>query len=526
MPSELPAGGRHIELAADANILSTTNGKSHISYANAEFIDISGFTEAELLGQPHNIVRHPDMPAPVFKHMWQTLASGRSWMGLVKNRCKNGDYYWVSAYVTPIRRNGQIVEYQSVRSKPETAHWQAAERLYERLRCGPVALRAGGLRRRSMARVGALVGSGAVAAGWALALPPSGVLVLGGLCSALAMLGVGSILRPVQQLAQHAQALTDNPVSQLLYTGRRDELGQIEFALRMLRNETGAVIGRIADASQKVGEQTQGLLDEIDASNALSMQQQAETDQVAELVNSVASSTLEVAGHAQSAATLASQAGEATLCGQRIVARTCESIASLEADIQRAVEVVNHLQSHSSEIATVLDVIGGIAEQTNLLALNAAIEAARAGDQGRGFAVVADEVRGLAARTQQSTMDIHHMIEGLRSKVLSAVSVMDSSREQAAASVGQASQATDALRDIGLRVEAIARMNAQVAATMHEQSRRTEAINHNIGSIRRAAERNVEASGNNHGRASQVLQLSTRLHGLVQQFRSGASRRH
>ncbi|MCK3483873.1 PAS domain-containing protein, partial [Escherichia coli] len=116
--------------------LSTTSPQSHITYVNPDFIKISGFTEEELLGQPHNIVRHPDMPPAAFEHMWSTLKSGRSWMGLVKNRCKNGDHYWVSAYVTPIAKNGSIVEYQSVRTKPEPEQVLAAEKLYAQLRSG------------------------------------------------------------------------------------------------------------------------------------------------------------------------------------------------------------------------------------------------------------------------------------------------------------------------------------------------------------------------------------------------------
>ncbi|HHQ4547515.1 TPA: methyl-accepting chemotaxis protein [Aeromonas veronii] len=128
-----------LELPKDANILSTTSPQSHITYVNPDFIKISGFTEEELLGQPHNIVRHPDMPPAAFEHMWSTLKSGRSWMGLVKNRCKNGDHYWVSAYVTPIAKNGSIVEYQSVRTKPEPEQVLAAEKLYAQLRSGKAA---------------------------------------------------------------------------------------------------------------------------------------------------------------------------------------------------------------------------------------------------------------------------------------------------------------------------------------------------------------------------------------------------
>ncbi|HHO9679229.1 TPA: PAS domain-containing protein [Escherichia coli] len=129
MRQNLPVTGRNLELPKDANILSTTSPQSHITYVNPDFIKISGFTEEELLGQPHNIVRHPDMPPAAFEHMWSTLKSGRSWMGLVKNRCKNGDHYWVSAYVTPIAKNGSIVEYQSVRTKPEPEQVLAAEKL-------------------------------------------------------------------------------------------------------------------------------------------------------------------------------------------------------------------------------------------------------------------------------------------------------------------------------------------------------------------------------------------------------------
>ena len=129
MKTNLPVSGRAVEFSANANILSTTNPKGAITYVNPDFINISGFSEAELLGINHNIVRHPDMPPEAFAHMWQTLKDGRSWMGLVKNRCKNGDHYWVSAYVTPMQRNGETVEYQSVRTLPAKALVEAAEHL-------------------------------------------------------------------------------------------------------------------------------------------------------------------------------------------------------------------------------------------------------------------------------------------------------------------------------------------------------------------------------------------------------------
>lgn len=116
------SSGRNVELPVDANILSTTNTQSFINYVNPDFVAISGYSADELIGQPHNIVRHPDMPATAFEHMWATLkAVAHGWAGeepLQEWRL----YYWVSAYVTPISQNGNIVEYQSVRTRPQPEH--------------------------------------------------------------------------------------------------------------------------------------------------------------------------------------------------------------------------------------------------------------------------------------------------------------------------------------------------------------------------------------------------------------------
>ncbi|MFS2159884.1 PAS domain-containing methyl-accepting chemotaxis protein [Pseudomonas sp. Pseusp122] len=514
------SSGRNVELALDANILSTTNTQSYINYVNSDFVSISGYSEDELMGQLHNIVRHPDMPTQAFEHMWATLKGGRSWMGLVKNRCKNGDYYWVSAYVTPISQNGTIVEYQSVRTRPQADQLKAAEALYGRIKNGSKLPRSLGLRSKSTAVVAALLGVGVGSCAGLLSMPFADDVILAGVSAVLGGAGVWWLLAPLRELVERARQIADNPLSQVLYTGRSDELGQIDFALRMAQAETGAVIGRIADASSRLDRHTQSLLAEIDASNTLSVQQQIATDQIAQSVNEVVSSIQDVARSARDAADAARLAGDETQAGQDLVALTSESISELERKIRQAVQVVHELEGRSSEISQVLDVIGSIAEQTNLLALNAAIEAARAGEQGRGFAVVADEVRSLAARTQQSTMDIHHMIAGLQEGALSAVSVMDESREQSRSSVEHARQAAAALVGIGQRVTDIAQMNTRIAAAVEQQGVVSEDINCTIGSIRDAAQRNVLTGENNRKSASEVMQLTGRLYGLVQQFKA------
>jgi methyl-accepting chemotaxis protein len=134
MRVNLPVTGREYLLRDGAVIVSKTDTKGRITYVNDDFIEASGFTEDELIGKAHNLVRHPDMPPEAFADLWRTLEAGRPWTGYVKNRRKDGDHYWVLANVTPIRKGAQIVEYMSVRSKPSREAVDACEKLYREFR--------------------------------------------------------------------------------------------------------------------------------------------------------------------------------------------------------------------------------------------------------------------------------------------------------------------------------------------------------------------------------------------------------
>jgi len=131
-----PVTQREFDFPANATLMSVTDKQSHISYANAAFIAVSGFERDELMGQTHNMVRHPDMPVQAFADMWATLQSGDSWTALVKNRRKNGDHYWVRANAVPVVREGQTVGYMSVRTKPTQEEVAGAESLYRDFREG------------------------------------------------------------------------------------------------------------------------------------------------------------------------------------------------------------------------------------------------------------------------------------------------------------------------------------------------------------------------------------------------------
>ena len=139
--------GRNARMSASTNgperlldprvpIVTKTDLKGKITYANPAFVEISGFSLDELIGQPHNVVRHPDMPRDAFKDLWDTGHRNEPWKGLVKNRCKDGGYYWVDAYVTPLTQNGQKIGYMSVRSKPTDAQKSQADSLYRSINAG------------------------------------------------------------------------------------------------------------------------------------------------------------------------------------------------------------------------------------------------------------------------------------------------------------------------------------------------------------------------------------------------------
>lgn len=522
MRTNLPVTGREVSFADNANILSTTDLDGDITYVNPDFVRISGFSAEELLGQHHNMVRHPDMPTQAFADLWGSVRAGRSWMGMVKNRCKNGDHYWVSAFVTPISRGGKVVEYQSVRTRPTAEQVSAADALYAKLRDGktPSALRSRPL--SLPLRLAGLVSAGTFAGcalgAWAGDASLFSALLSGGIGSLFAAGLALATVAPLQRLAEQARRLADNPVGQLVYTGRRDEFGEIGFAMKMLEAEAGATVGRIADSAQQLSGHARELMNVMDGNSRSAALQQQETDQVAAAINQMSASVQEVALNAQRTADAASRAEAEAEAGGKVVSQTGTTITRLAEDIQQAADVIHELETHSQNISKVLDVIRGIAEQTNLLALNAAIEAARAGEQGRGFAVVADEVRSLASRTQESTQEINSMIATLQGGARDAVQVMQQSREQARQSVAQAEQAAQSLLGINARVNEISQMSMQIAAAVEQQSAVSEEINKSIVSIRGSTEHHVVSGLQSQQSASGVAQLADGMQVLAQQF--------
>lgn len=521
MKNNQPVSQREVAVTTEQNILSTTDLKGSITYINSDFIQISGFKETELLGKNHNVVRHPDMPPAAFKSLWQSVKSGNPWMGIVKNRCKNGDHYWVDAFVMPIKDKGEIIEYQSVRYKPERQWVERAEPIYREL------LKGKGFNPGISARLS--LGQKLIAAN-ILALLPVVVFLLLPALSGLQWLGLITtglmsaslntwLIRPFGKLADKARSIYKNPEMCRIYTGRDDEIGQIELALKMQSSQINAIVGRINDTTKNLAGLA-GLNSETSSQARVGVEkQQTELTQVATAMTEMVASVKEISRSSSNAADHTVEGQKEVEQGNAVVTETIKAIDLLAEEVQQASEVISNLSQKSIEIANVLEVIKGIAEQTNLLALNAAIEAARAGENGRGFAVVADEVRTLAGRTTESASEIEQMIETLQSGGEQAVRVMDKSRIKAQNTVEMAGSAGLALQKISSLIDSITEMSLQIATASEEQNMVAEEINQSIVNIKQISETTSEGAERSVSATREMDGAINRLDNLVSQFR-------
>ncbi|GAB3186610.1 methyl-accepting chemotaxis protein [Hydrogenophaga aquatica] len=430
MRLNLPVTSREYPFPKGRTLVSTTDSKGRILYCNPMFIEVSGYTREELLGQPHNLIRHPDMPEEAFRDLWDTIASGRPWSGLVKNRRKNGDHYWVMANVTPLMHDGVPAGYMSVRTEASQAQIQAAESLYARMRAEETSghlvhrLKAGRVvratwwgRLRERMRLGLewrllLVLATTGLLGYAISLvdhDPSfvrqalaGGMIVCGIAAAWRYLSY-LMLRPVGQLVAAANRMAGADMTQPVEKTRDDDFGQMQQAMAQLNVNLMSVVRDARQQSQEMARATteiaQGNLDlsQRTEAQASSLEQTAASlTQITETVRQTVDSTR--------------QANAMATAVNETVQRGSEAVEALGGTMRE-------IQASSARIGDITQVIDGIAFQTNILALNAAVEAARAGDQGRGFAVVASEVRSLAQRVSLAAREIKDLIDESTSKV-------------------------------------------------------------------------------------------------------------
>lgn len=509
-----PVTQREYEFPENATLMSTTDTQSYIAYANAAFVEVSGFSREEIEGQPHNIVRHPDMPPEAFADMWATLKSGQPWTALVKNRRKNGDHYWVRANATPVVRNGRTTGYMSVRTKPTRDEIAAAETLYKDFRTGQAGtrkfhkgliVRTGLMAWRSVFQVmpvrwrirltflmllPALLG-----AAWASGL--SGA-ALGGFAAALAvalLLAAWSlkvqIATPLEKLQELALSVASGESRKVAIADRVDEIGmtlrsvsQLGLMFRWLIDDVAEQVVNVQAASQEIAKGN-GDINTRTEQAAASLEQTSSS--MTQMTATVASNA-ETAGQAN---TLSGTATQAALNGGRAME---EVVATMSAISQSA-----------KQIADIIGVIDSIAFQTNILALNAAVEAARAGEQGRGFAVVAGEVRALAQRSAGAAKEIKALIGTSVDKVESGSQLVD--------------QAGKTMEDIVAQVKRVSAMIADISLATAQQTEGITQVSQAVSHLDQVTQENATLVGQSAAAAESLRVQATRLVEAVNVFR-------
>ena len=327
-------------------------------------------------------------------------------------------------------------------------------------------------------------------------------------------------LTPLGVVADTMSAIAEGNLSNIVTMDSDDEIGKLTRSARTMQSNLNGMIKQLQEVSDSLNAQSVNLTNISNATKEGMNEQANETEMVVTAVTEMSSSIDEVARNANAAAIAAQKADVEARNGAEVVAQTITVINKLADDVENAAQVINELESESLLISAVLDVIKNIAEQTNLLALNAAIEAARAGEQGRGFAVVADEVRTLATRTQESTNEIHEMIERLQHGARNAVAVMEKGRKQAHAGMEQAQLSGKSLQCITSTISEINDMNTQIAAAAQEQSSVASEINKNIVNISNLAEQSLEGSNQTDGTSLKINALAQQLVGHIRNFKT------
>ncbi|MET3133024.1 aerotaxis receptor [Oxalobacteraceae bacterium GrIS 1.11] len=518
MRSNLPISNTEYILKDWETVVSKTDLSGNITYVNRDFLSISGFSEAELIGAPQNIVRHPDMPEEAFRDFWLAIKNGKAWTGLVKNRCKNGDYYWVEAHAAPMMADGKVVGYTSVRVKPARADVAAAEQAYRQIKAGNHDLEIvdGALLRRSPLRHFKLFKGLSLKA--KLGLSSAALMLLFGIDLVIgggkqpwpALLGMvlaglsGLMLQraavaPMERACRDIERMSAGDLTGKIDAGGAPEVARLMQSLRVLQINVKLLVGQIKQSTEIVN----SCAGDISSGNA---DLSARTEAQASALEETASSMEELSGTVRLNAENAKEA-------RQLVMTTADLAVKGGAAVGQVVETMAAIQDSSRRIVDIISVIDGIAFQTNILALNAAVEAARAGEQGRGFAVVASEVRNLAQRSAAAAKDIKLLIGASVERV-----------EQGGALVNGAGKTMD---EIVHSVQRVATYVSDISTASREQSMGIEQVTQAITQMDEVTQQNAalveQAAAAAESLKGQALELAQ----LVDTFKliPGAARR-
>ncbi|HLS51363.1 MAG TPA: methyl-accepting chemotaxis protein, partial [Burkholderiaceae bacterium] len=495
MRVNLPITNVETVVRDDQYLISKTDLKGRIIYANPAFIDVSGFTREELIGKAHNIVRHPEMPPQAYADLWQTLESGKPWLGVVKNRRKDGGFYWVLANVYGVYENGELSHYASVRVKASDEQIQAAEALYAAINenssraytvqqgrrtrttwrkvidwvAAPFrsTLRAQLFRVTSLGVAAIILASVFAALGgvpqniqW-LVWPLIGIFTVG-------MLAYGwclsqRILEAIENVAEASRQFAAGNLNYQLPDKREGDISRLNFYLDVMRKSLISIGDDVLEGVKTTRQTAHELAHNNTHLSARTEDQAASLQETAAAMEEITVTVQQNSDNAQLAAQLADESMQIAERGGHVV--------------NDVVNTMENIQQGSREISDIVTLIEGIAFQTNILALNATVESARAGEAGKSFAVVAAEVRNLALRSSDAAKEVKALI--------------DQSNARISTGSEQVALAGKTMAEIVDSVERVSAIMAEISTASSEQSTGILQINQAIGQMELVTQQNA-----------------------------------
>lgn len=474
---------KEVTFGSEEELVSVTDTRGVITYANKAFCRVAGYLESEMVGQNHNMVRHPDMPKQAFADMWDKLKARQSWRGAVKNRCKDGQYYWVDAFVTPVYENSKLTGYQSVRTVLKSSYREQAEKIYQQLNAGKHRPDSFALNFKLKHSINIVLGI--IAVGLAFWQPAFAILIV--------ILPYLLFKQELITMGTHIQDAKNNydSMSRYIFSGR-GPLSVIDFDSKIQEGKVKTILGRIVDSTTTL---SQRVLSLKDASRTAKEGVQREVDElvlVSSAMEEMSASISEVASNTVNTSLKVDHVHKDCRAATDSMSKTMTRVSELAQDVADSAETAKELVSEAERIGSVMQEIQGIANQTNLLALNAAIEAARAGEQGRGFSVVADEVRALSSRTHKATEQIQTSVNEIQSTLLKWSQTMLKGKEAAYECVNETTITRDIVFKVYDEVSAISDLTIQISTATEEQSMVSKEITKNIMNINDAANQNLQ----------------------------------